>query len=291
MPFSPISQGKIWLHSKPPWQCDCHHHGVKAPVCGPKGKRKGVKDIPRTARIRSRSGYYHIVNRGIGRQILFEDEKDYLRFLETLKKVAGEESFEIIAYCLMENHIHMLLHVEKELGRIMKRITGSYARYYNEKYERTGHLFQDRYRSEPIENERSLCAVVRYIHNNPVKAGVCSREDYLWSSWHEYVETADFVSSEMVLGLTGGKTGFLDFSAVEDNVKYGCLDIPVKKKPDDVTAQKIICEELHLDSGTKLQTMDRKKRNFFLRVLKKKGLSVRQIERLTGINRGVVAKA
>ena len=83
--------------------------------------------MPRKARMPSESGYYHVVNRGIGKQILFEDEEDCERFLDTLKRYQKEEPFDVIAYCLMDNHFHLLLHTEAGFDRVMKRISCSYA--------------------------------------------------------------------------------------------------------------------------------------------------------------------
>ena len=131
--------------------------------------------MPRTARIPSASGCYHVVLRGIGKQILFEEDEDYRRFLHTLERYLRDEKADIYAYCLMENHVHLLLHADSGLDRLMKRIGTSYAYYFNEKYSRSGHLFQDRFSSEPVEDEAYLLAVVRYIHNNPQKAGICRK--------------------------------------------------------------------------------------------------------------------
>lgn len=245
--------------------------------------------MPRGARIFSNSGYYHIILKGIGKQLLFEDDEDYERFLDTLGRYAREDNFEIIAYCLMENHVHLLLHADSDLSRIMKRIAGSYAYYYNTKYERSGHLFQDRFKSEPIDDEKYLLAVVRYIHNNPQKAGICAREKYSWSSWHEYIGKADLITPKLISDITGNTEEFISFSASNEEVE--CLEISEKRKLSDSAAQEIIREALHLESGTQIQGMTREKRDASLRLLKDNGLSVRQIERLTGINRGIVLKA
>ena len=245
--------------------------------------------MPRQARAFSESGYYHVINRGIGRQILFEDGDDYLRFLDTLKRYKEEEHFELICYCLMENHFHLLVHTETGLDRIMKRICCSYAYYYNEKYGRSGHLFQERYRSEAIKDDKQLLAAVRYIHNNPQKAGICRREEYTWSSWREYVERATIVRPDLVLDIVGGKEAFLTFSESADEGHF--LDDDRKERISDAQGQEIIQTVLKLKSGTQLQKMDKEGRDAALRLLKEEGLSVRQIERLTGINRGVVLKA
>ena len=245
--------------------------------------------MPRSARILSEYGYYHVVNRGIGRQILFEDEEDYERFLDTLRRYLKEEPFELIAYCLMENHFHLLLHAPENLERIMKRISCSYAYYYNEKYEREGHLFQDRFRSEPITDDSYLLAAVRYIHDNPLKAGICNREEYPWSSWHEYTGSQDLVTTEIVFSITDGIGGFLEIS--RSNEALEGLDIAEKAGLTDAQALAVIKEELHLMSGAQLQDMDKAERDSAIRILKNHHLSIRQIARLTGINRGIILKA
>ena len=100
-----------------------------------------------------------------------------------------ETGFFLYAYCLMDNHIHLLIREgEESLATTMKRINASYAFYFNQRYQRVGHLFQDRFKSEPIENEQYFLAAVRYIHNNPVKAGLVERaEQYKGSSFGCYL--------------------------------------------------------------------------------------------------------
>ena len=245
--------------------------------------------MPRQARALSESGYYHVVNRGIGKQVLFEVGDDCQRFLDTLKRYKEEEHFELICYCLMENHFHLLVYAQSGLDRIMKRICSSYAYYYNEKYGRIGHLFQERYRSEAIKDDKQLLATVRYIHNNPQKAGICRREEYTWSSWREYVDRAAMVIPDLVLNIVGGKEAFLTFSESADEGRF--LDDDRKERISDTQGQEMIRTVLKLESGTQIQMMGKEERDAALRLLKEEGLSVRQIERLTGINRGVVLKA
>ena len=250
--------------------------------------------MPRTARIKSATGYYHIIARGIGKQILFEEKADNLFFLRTLKKYKQEEKFSVIAFCLMENHFHLLLKIDDGLDRVMKKISTSYASYYNTKYERTGHLFQDRYMSKPIDNAVYLLTAVRYIHNNPVKAGICLASKYKWSSWRYYTgELKGLVDTQEVHKLLGGAEGFMKYSAevdpfTEDEGFFECRE---SKRLTDREAQMIIKEVLRLESGTQLQQMDRVKRDKAICKMKEEGLSIRQIERLTGITRGIVMNA
>ena len=247
--------------------------------------------MPRTARKIGNSGFYHIVARGIGKQIIFEEENDYLLFLGLLKKYLKEEDAVLQAYCLMDNHFHLLLKIDSGMDRLMKKISTAYVFYFNNKYERVGHLFQDRYRSIPVEDDSSLLSVVRYIHNNPAKAGICPADRYRWSSWSAYTGSSGLVSTDLVLSLLGGPDGFQSFSRQEDGDDTAHLEISDNKRVSDRKARAIISDRLHLTSGTQLQGLDRAGRDSALRKLKEAGLSVRQIERLTGINRGVVLKA
>jgi len=111
----------------------------------------------------------------------------------------------LYAYCLMDNHVHLLLNTNHDdLAETMKSITVRYASFYNWKYNRVGHVFQDRFKSEPVENERQLLAVIRYIHNNPVKAGMVDKPaDYEWSSFSNYIQLVGttWLDVTFVLGL------------------------------------------------------------------------------------------
>ncbi len=110
--------------------------------------------MPRTARQKSESGIYHVIMRGINRQTLFEDEEDSTKMLHTLQRYREKSKYELYAYCLMGNHLHLLLKEGQEpLETVMRRICGSYVLWYNKKYERVGYLFQDRYKSEPVDTE------------------------------------------------------------------------------------------------------------------------------------------
>ncbi len=137
----------------------------------------------RRARERCESGVYHIVLKGINRQDIFFDEEDFQRFLNTLEKKKLENRFVVYGYCLMNNHVHILIREKNDkISRIMSRVGTSYAWWYNRKYGRSGHVFQGRYGSECVEDNTYLLTVVRYIHNNPVKAGMVKVPgDYQWS--------------------------------------------------------------------------------------------------------------
>src|SRR5699024_7538730 len=128
----------------------------------------------RKARKKSRNGIYHIIMRGVNQQTIFEEDNDRQRFLDTLTRYKEISKYKIYSYCLMDNHIHLLWgeSEEESVSEAMKRICSSYVHWYNAKYERTGHLFQERFKSENVEDKRYFLTVLRYIHQNPVKAKI-----------------------------------------------------------------------------------------------------------------------
>lgn len=245
--------------------------------------------MPRQARQRSDSGYLHLIVRGIGKQFLFEEREDYTFFLSALRRYCGETGVRVLAYCLMENHVHLLVRdSEGCTPQLMKKIGVTYAQYFNRKYERSGHLFQDRYRSEAVEDESYLLAVFRYILNNPQKAGLGPVADYEWSSYAQYGDAGAFVDTALLQDLIGDweqYTAFLAAGKADD-----CMEYEAPRR-DDAWAKAVIRDCLDGGSGMVLQSCDKAKRDAVLRQLKQKGLSVRQLERLTGINRGVIQKA
>jgi putative transposase len=255
--------------------------------------------MPRTARKKSKSGIYHIIMRGINRQIIFEDEEDCVQFLGALQRYKEKSGYEVYAYCLMGNHVHLLIKVGIEaLEQVMRRLCGSYVYWYNNKYERVGNLFQDRFKSEPVENDQYFQTVQRYIHQNPVKAGLVKRvEEYKWSSFHEYINQANMVTTNMLLEMMSDNKEkrvqkFIEYA--NDIIEDKCLDVnnEAKKRIMDEDAKVIIQTTCNLKNAIDLQQLDCITRNKYIRILKKKhNLSIRQIERLTGINRGIVLKA
>lgn len=130
--------------------------------------------MPRHSRTKSGTRIYHVVIKGADRQLLFEETKDYMKYLEILEYYKQECNFEIFAYCLMSNHIHLLIRhsIDCSLQTIFRRLNTTYAIWFNMKYNRTGFVQNDRFFSEPVEDEKYLLTVVKYIHFNPTKAGL-----------------------------------------------------------------------------------------------------------------------
>ncbi len=246
--------------------------------------------MPRQARRKSESGIYHIMLRGINKQVIFEDEEDNLKFLETLKNYKAISGYKIFAYCLMSNHIHLLLKQEKEnLDLIIKRIASSYVYWYNWKYHRSGHLFQDRFKSEPVEDNSYFLTVIRYIHQNPIKVGLSKSIDgYKFSSYNEYINTPFVVDIDFCLGIID-KEQFIEFN--NEYSQDSCLEIEEDNfRLTDDEAKEIIRKISKCKTINEFQNLSTDKRNKYLKVLRNRGLSIRQISRLTGIGFNIVRK-
>ena len=245
--------------------------------------------MPRQARKRSESGIYHIMLRGINRQQIFEDEEDRDRFLKTLLKYKEQCGYEIYAYCLMGNHIHILLKEGREdLPLIFKRIAGSYVYWYNLKYHRCGHLFQDRFKSEPVDTDGYFLTVLRYIHQNPVKAKLCHyAEDYAYSSMREYLFDALLTDTDFALSLLP-REQFTDYHREENADR--CLEITESFRTTDEEAKALMRKITKCDGVAVFQNLDRETRNQCIRKLHENGLPIRQISRLTGLSRTVIER-
>ena len=163
--------------------------------------------MPRKARKLSSTNIYHVMIRGNRKQDIFLEDEDRFRFTKILKKVKQKGEYELFAYCLMNNHVHLLIkEKDEQLSQIMKRINVSYVTYFNQKYRQIGHLFQGRFKSEPIEDETYLLTVLSYIHNNPLNAFIVKNlEEYPWSSYCLYAKKLShqdvLIDGESILSL------------------------------------------------------------------------------------------
>ncbi len=190
----------------------------------------------------------------------------------------------IYAYCLMSNHVHLLVQEsEKPLSEFMKKLRASYSYRYNWKYDRVGPLFQDRYKSEPVDDDSYFLMVFRYIHQNPQKAGL---KDFCRTSYSAYAgpETG-IIDTGFALSLFKSQNELLQY--LNKEADDGCMEAHETVRLTDAEAMKLIKSRAGITHYKLLQNFDAKKRNGIIRELKADGLSIRQIERLTGINHGL----
>ncbi|MDO4650409.1 MAG: transposase, partial [Eubacteriales bacterium] len=203
--------------------------------------------MSRHARIQSSTRIYHIVVKGADRLRLFEEYADYQKYLDILAYYKQECHLEIFAYCLMSNHVHLLIRHPEDitLQSIFRRINTTYAGWFNLKYQRTGFLQNDRFHSEPVEDATYLLTIVKYIHKNPLNAGLepSIGSSYPWSSYHEYVTASpELIDSEFILSEFGSLKCFQDFHiSANTESEQNCLDVDKirQRLPDDV-AQELI---------------------------------------------------
>lgn len=246
----------------------------------------------RLPRRESASSIYHVVSRGAAHQILFEDDADRAYFLSRIASAADAYASEVLAWCLMDNHVHLLIRISFDrLSGFMHAVLSGYAGYFNRVHERSGPLFDGRYKSEPVESDGYLLTVVRYIHRNPLKAGMATELSLPWTSYREYVGTPRIVRPEFVLDAFGGRDGFVAFheAPFENEV---CLDVDraKRKRVSDAEASSVAREVLGCPPNL-CKALDRRERDAALAEMKGRGLTIRQIQRLTGISLGTISRA
>lgn len=238
-----------------------------------------------------------MTQRGLGRRIIFEDDDDRRAFLEILRAKAEPEDVDILAWCLMDNHVHMIVRCDvRTLSKLMQRLSISYAQRFNGRHGHVGKVFQNRFRSQPIKSNEHLLSAIRYIHLNSRDAGFSSPDRYAWSSYRECVgcedvEGAGICDVAQVLAIFDGADAFMRFHE-EPDVIDGVSDFrPLGFRISDSEAKEIAVRQLGSGFADQLLVMSLDERNKALRLLKDLGLSVRQIERITGIGRGIIARA
>lgn len=261
--------------------------------------------MPRLPRRVAESGFYHVVLYANGRQNLFEEDADRLAFLDMFVEAARKHGVSILAWCLMANHIHLLLEDPDDcLSELMRSLATRYAQRFNRRGGHAGHVFRGRFYSSPVEGEAYLLEAMRYIHNNPAKAGICAAEDYPWSSYHEYAGTPDRADTGrtgtgrtgapdrtdtgLLLEMLGGREAFVRFSSSSERVRYRP---PARPRLADAAAEEVAREVLGPLTASELKGQEQARRNALLCELREAGLSVRQVERLTGIGRGTITRA
>ena len=250
----------------------------------------------RIARKISSSGVYHIIFKGNNEEDIFYDDTDKEVFLNILIKTKEKYKFEIYSYCLMINHVHLVLKVKKEfLSEAMKILALRYSMYFNKKLGRTGHLFKDRFFSRNIENLPYFLMVCKYVHRNPEKAKIEKTEKFKWSSYQEYKKgKSKIINLKVLLSyFENDLNKFDNYTLLNDDVetlKY-ISEFEIKDNLEDDELKEIITETFNLHFSTDVGKLDKKERKLVLAYLKNiKGITVTQIARVTNISRYYIKK-
>lgn len=201
----------------------------------------------------------------------------------------------MVAYCIMDNHVHIIIIAEKPiLVKFMKRINISYAMSYNQRHKRIGPVFQDRFKSENIDNEKYLLGAIRYIHNNPVQAGIVSKvQDYKWSSLGEYTGKGlllvDKEAKNQIIDDFISDKNFLNFHNIEDERDY--LEITEEfKQLKNKRANKII-EDYFIEKGITDFRELKSRDELIMKLINETEMSYRKIAELTCTTLNGVQKA
>lgn len=168
-------------------------------------------------RIEVPGGLFHVMARGNDRAEIFRDEIDYVTFLQRLAAVVAVCGWNVHGYCLLPNHYHLLIETpQPNLGQGMLKLNGAYARRFNGRHRRVGHVFQGPYRSLPLLRDSHLLELCRYIALNPVRAGLCKEPDqWPWCSYAALVgraEASTFLRLDLIHELFDGPNGFATFT-------------------------------------------------------------------------------
>lgn len=146
--------------------------------------------LPRKLRVQQPGMIHHVIARGNNKENIFNENADKIRYLQLIERYKKRHMVKLLAYCLMDNHVHLLIKQgEESLSKTMQGIQQSYTQYYNKKYNSIGHVFHQRFKSIPVADDAYLLSLIAYIHNNPKEAGLVSNlNDYRWSSHIEIVK-------------------------------------------------------------------------------------------------------
>ncbi len=245
---------------------------------------------------RTVTGFYHVCARGIGKQIIFETDDDRWEFLELMRDCCHDAQVTIAAWCLMGDHVDLvLLDYEDEMSAAMQRLLLTYARRFNKRTGRTGHLFRDRFERRSLDTDWQVMEAIRSVHVDPQEVGISLIERYPWSSFAEYLRAYDndatrgFSDPSCVLELFESAKGFLDYSlSMPDGSDPVIHDMDETEWERRAFADKM-AKRLGVPLN-ELKTVAPARRDGIIFALHDGGYTVREIERYTGISKSTVSR-
>jgi len=205
--------------------------------------------MPRISRSVFSKGFFHIMSQGINKSFIFKQKYLKKEYLYLIKKFSKEFNIIIIAYCIMDNHAHLLLYSDSisNISSYMQKINSSFAKYYNYKNNRVGYVFRDRFLSEYIKDEKQLYTCIKYIHMNPVKAKIVKNEqDYEFSSYKDYLYNKGIFSSELLnLVFYNDKNYVSKFLSIKNNDTLYFLEVDSDTIPSSKRIENFIQDYLN----------------------------------------------
>lgn len=245
---------------------------------------------------RTVTGFYHVCARGTGKQLIFETDDDRWEFLELMRDCCREAGVTIVAWCLMDDHVDLvLLDYEDEMSAAMQRLLLTYARRFNIRTGRTGCLFRERFERRSLDTDWQVMEAIRSVHANPQEAGIALIERYPWSSFAEYLRAYDndmtrgFSDPSCVLELFGSAEAFAAYSL--STPKGGEPTLCDMKETE--WERHAFADKLAKSFGVSLHGVKAAppaRRDTVIVGLHDAGFTVRQIERYTGIGKSTVSR-
>lgn len=250
--------------------------------------------MPRYARKRNEKGIHHVVVQGRRLEEIFRHKSDKDLYLEILFKYKAKTGIKLYAFCILENHVHLVIEetAEESISVFMRRIGVSFSYWYRLKYDlpRGEALFRGRYLSEPLQTEEEVLEVVRHIHQEPVRAGLTDRmEKYAWSSYRLYLIPGNLVDRRLVLDSLHFSGGYTTYMNQAEGEVHMLEEVPLKYGRSDDEAATLVQIRLQEIGCVSLNELEGEEKDNFLRNLKLVDeISIQQLSRVTGINRGYI---
>lgn len=248
---------------------------------------------------RTVTGFYHVCARGTGKRLIFEGDEDRWEFLELMRECCRDACVTVVAWCLMNDHVDLVLSdYEDTMSAAMQRLLLTYARRFNKRTGRSGHLFQNRFDRRSLDTDWQVMEAIRSVHADPQEVGVSLIERYPWSSFAEHLRAYDndaadatrgFSDPSCVLELFGSTEGFIAYSlSTPDGGEPALGDMKETEWERHAFAGKL-AKSLGVPLN-ELKTVAPSRRDGIIFALHDGGYTVREIERYTGISKSAVSR-
>ena len=247
--------------------------------------------MPRRARKVVNGKFYHVMVQGINKENIFLDDSRKYKYYILIEKYLKEFEVDVIAYCIMSNHAHILIYTEdvKELSNFMKNTDEDYARYYNYEEKRVGYVFKGRFLSEPITDYKYLLKCIAYIHKNPVKANMVEKcTDYLYSSYNEFFKNEKFLTEDLCEIIFGCKKIDKErFEEIHFLNKYYFME---NADITDENMKEIIedYEKIYGQKWSEIMRNKQNKRDIALNIKERINISNRELAKYLEMNRSTI---
>lgn len=248
--------------------------------------------MPRTPRAREESGIHHVVVQGLDHQKIFEENEDKDLYLDIVLRFKERFDMRLYAYCIMPNHAHLLLKEgEIDISSFMRRVGVSFVHWYKMNHAVEGPVFRGRYMSEPLQDESQILQVARFIHQEPVKAGlVREMEEYLWSSYRLYLYQNSFIDTEAILDRLHYWGPYEEYMKLPEPAVY-LEEVPPRFGKTDREVRALLLNRLSGKAIEELRYMPADMRDAILAKLRYDDkVSVTQLARVTQLGRSIIQK-